>query len=260
MKKTLLIIYAIALFVCLQYGAGAAFRDKKQKIQQHTADNTLTKEEKAQGWALLFNGTTMQGWRTYQGKPQTSWYVNNGIMGCRFDTSHNYEHADLITEKEYTNFELSLDWKIEPEANSGILYMVNEKYEYPFYSGPEYQLLDDSSYLNNPTDPIHASQKSGANYDMDAPAANALKPTGEWNNTVIKVNNKHVEHWLNGQKTAEYEIGSASWQQHKEKSKWKEVVGYAATATGHIDLQDHGGGVSFKNIKIRPVRGNYFIK
>lgn len=244
MKKCLLVA-AVLFFIMIQRNASAAFHPK----QKDTADNTLTNAEKAQGWKLLFDGKTMNGWRTYQNKPQTSWYVSNGVLGCKYDTSHTYQHSDLITNNEYKNFELALDWKVEPRANGGILYMVNEKYEYPFYSGPEYQLLDDEWYLNN--EHIHDSQKSGANYDMDVPAVDALKPVGEWNRTVIKVNNSHVEHWLNGQKTAEYEIGSPGWKEHREKSKWKDVEGYTANQTGHIDLQDHGGGVRFKNIKIK---------
>jgi hypothetical protein len=245
--KKLFLLAAVMLSTGIQLNAYAAFSPK----QNDTGMNALTKQEIAQGWMLLFDGKTMNGWRTYQNKPQTSWYVSKGVLGCKYDTSHAYQHADLITDKQYGNFELALDWKIESRANSGILYMVNERYEYPYYSGPEYQLLDDNFYLTDPKEHIHASQKSGANYDMDAPAADALKPTGEWNHTVIKVNNGHVEHWLNGQKTAEYEIGSASWKEHKANSKWKDVEGYAANQTGHIDLQDHGGGVSFKNIKIR---------
>jgi hypothetical protein len=240
---------ATAILFCaiIHFTAQSAYHPKQQDTG---ADNVLTKQEKAAGWKLLFDGKTMHGWRTYQNKPQTSWYVSNGILGCKYDTSHTYQHADLLTDKQYKNFELSLDWKIEPRANSGILYMVNEKYEYPFYSGPEYQLLDDNFYLNDPKEHIHASQKSGANYDMDAPAADALKPVGEWNSARIKVNNGHVEHWLNGQKTADYVIGSDSWKAHKENSKWKDVKSYAADMVGYIDLQDHGGGVSFKNIKI----------
>ncbi len=245
MKKCLLVA-AVVLFT-FQFDAHGAFYPK----QKDTAMNTLTKQEEAEGWQLLFDGKTMHGWRTYQNKQQTSWYVSNGVLSCRYDTSHTYQHADLITDKQYKNFELSLDWKIEPAGNSGILYMVNEKYEYPFHSGPEYQLLDDNYYLNDPKEHIHASQKSGANYDMDAPAADALKPVGEWNHTVIKVNKGHVEHWLNGQKLVEYQIGSPSWKEHKANSKWKDVEGYAADPVGHLDLQDHGGGVSFKNIKIR---------
>ena len=244
MKKRFLFAAAILLCTIIQFNARGAFFPK-----QNDTANTLTQAEKAGGWKLLFDGKTMHGWRTYQNKPQTSWYVSNGTLGCKYDTTNTYQHADLITDKQYKNFELSLDWKIEPRANSGILYMVNEKYEYPFYSGPEYQLLDDEWYLNN--EHIHASQKSGANYDMDAPAVDALKPVGEWNHTIIKVNNGHVEHWLNGQKTAEYEIGSPTWKEHKANSKWKDVAGYAADPVGHIDLQDHGGGVSFKNIRIK---------
>src|SRR4051794_17758518 len=123
MKKHLLVA-AIILFTGLQLNAFAAFYPK----QNDTALNTLTEQEKAQGWKLLFDGKDMQGWRTYQNKPQTSWYISNGVLGCKYDTTNAYQHADLITDKQYKNFELSLDWKIEPKANSGILYMVNEKY------------------------------------------------------------------------------------------------------------------------------------
>jgi hypothetical protein len=245
MKKRLPLVAAVIFLTTLQYHATAAH----YPTLKDTAMNTLTREEKAQGWQLLFDGKTMQGWRTYQNKPQTSWQVSNGILSCTYDTSHALQHADLITDKQYKNFELALDWKVEPRANSGILYLVNEKYEHAFQSGPEYQLLDDEWYLNN--EHIHASQRSGANYDMDAPAADALKPVGEWNHTRIIVNNGQVAHWLNGQKLVEYEIGSPSWKEHRENSKWKDVEGYAANQTGHIDLQDHGGGVSFRNIKIR---------
>ena len=122
MKKLLLTATAILLFTITQSNAHAAFTP----IQKDTA-NTLTQAEKAAGWQLLFDGKTMHGWPTYQNKPQTSWYVSNGVLGCKYDTSHTYQHADLITDKQYKNFELALDWKIEPHANSGIVYMVNEK-------------------------------------------------------------------------------------------------------------------------------------
>lgn len=249
MKKYLIRLLAFILLPLFFYTGNTAFCRSFNPTQKDTMMNMLTDAEKAQGWQLLFDGKTMQGWRTYQHKPQTSWYVQDGVLGATFDTSHSLQHADLITEKQYTNFELALDWKAEPRANSGILYMVNEKYDYPFFSGPEYQLLDDQWYLEN--EQIHDAQKSGANYDMNAPAAEALNPLGEWNHTVIKVNNGQVEHWLNGQKVVEYKVGSPAWNAAKQKSKWKEVEGYAANPTGHIDLQDHGGGVSFRNIKIR---------
>ncbi len=198
--KKLLLMAAVIILLVIQYHAQAAGTPN----QKDTAINTLTSEEKAGGWQLLFDGKTTQGWRTYQNKPQNAWQVRNGILESQYDTAHALQHADLITNKQYKNFELALDWKVAPRANGGILYMVNEKYDYAFFSGPEYQLLDDDWYLQN--EHIHASQRSGANYDMDAPAADALKPVGEWNHTVIKVNNGHVEHWLNGQKTAEYRI------------------------------------------------------
>src|SRR3954463_13301000 len=120
---------AILFSAIIHFTAQSAYHPKQQDTG---ADNVLTKQEKAAGWKLLFDGKTMHGWRTYQNKPQTSWYVSNGVIGCKYDTSHTYQHADLITGTQYKNFELSIDWKIEPGANSGILYMVNEKYEYPY--------------------------------------------------------------------------------------------------------------------------------
>ena len=242
----LLITISMASFV-----ADATPLQHHSKTDTSAEINTLTKQEKAAGWRLLWNGKNLDGWRTYKHQPQTSWSVSNGILTCKYDTSHSLQHADLMTDDTYTNFELTLEWMIKPRANSGILYMVNEQNDYSFQSGPEYQLLDDAFYLTDAPEHIHASQKSGSNYDMAAPFVDAVKPAGEWNSAVIKVNGAHVEHWLNGQKVADYKIGSTQWKKEKDNSKWKDAGGYAANQTGHIDLQDHGGGVSFKNIKIK---------
>ncbi|GAC1438521.1 MAG: DUF1080 domain-containing protein [Sediminibacterium sp.] len=200
-----------------------------------------------QGWVSLFDGKSLKGWRTYQNRPSGSWSVNDGLLYCKGNKDGNKIHADLMTLGMYENFQLEIDWKIAPGANSGILYMVNENYPSSYLSGPEYQLLDDRGYPEK----IEDYQKTGANYAMDAPTVDATKPAGEWNHTTIIVNKGHVEHWLNGKKVVEYELWTPTWQQHKAAGKWKDAVGYGATKSGHIALQDHGGEAWFKNIRIR---------
>lgn len=253
--KKLMLLFCIS---CFFGGAQAKFTHKK--IPKHftkdikQTDNTLTKKEKAEGWKLLFDGKTMAGLRAYKHQPQNAWYIQDGVLGCKKDsgTTH-YDHADIVTDKEYTNYELQLDWKVDPKANSGILYMVKEikDYDYSFYTGPEYQLLDDDYYVNDTAEHLNAMQKSGSNYDLEAPLADALNPVGQWNHGIIKVKDGHVEHWLNGKKTADYIIGSEKWKQQRDASKFKVLPDYAASQTGYIDFQDHGGGVYFKNIKIK---------
>ncbi|HVX48829.1 MAG TPA: DUF1080 domain-containing protein [Chitinophagaceae bacterium] len=209
-------------------------------------DNTLTPNEKKEGFILLFDGVTKNGWRTYQGKPG-SWAVEAGTLYCQKTPEQQY--SDLITNDQYENFELRIDWKVEPNANSGIMYMVTEQYEQSYLSGPEYQLLDNEGYKGK----IEDYQKAGAAYAIKAPSVDATKPVGEWNHTVIIVNKGHVEHWLNGKKIVEYELWSDEWKAAKEHGKWKDAAGYGMSKTGHIAIQDyHGDGkVWFKNIKLR---------
>lgn len=208
-------------------------------------DNTLSKKEKKAGWILLFDGKNTNGWKGYQNREQDGWTVANGELFCK-ETGVK-KRADLITVEQYDNYELSIDWKIAPKHNSGIIYRCTEDNGASFESGPEYQLIDDIGY----PDKLYDKQLSGANYDMHAPSAKVSKPAGQYNNTRIIVNNAHVEHWLNGVKVVEYELWTPEWEKTKAGSKWKDLKQYGASKTGHIALQDHGGGVFFKNIKLR---------
>jgi hypothetical protein len=198
-------------------------------------------------WVSLFDGTTLKGWRTYQNKPSDAWYVQDGLLVNKGNKDPKLRHADLITEAQYENFELEFDWKIAPQANSGVMYLVTEEYASAYLSGPEYQLIDDKGYPAK----LEDWQKTAANYAMDVPALDATKPAGEWNHTKIIVNKAHVEHWLNGKKVVEYELWTPIWQQHKATGKWKDAPGYGVSKKGHIALQDHGGEVWFRAIKIR---------
>lgn len=237
--------------MCIMYAAYANDNLQTQILTDTTRDNELTKEEKDSGWILLFDGNTMSNWRTYKNIPG-SWIVRNGMV-CSEKPASNH-NPDLITNEIYENFELSVDWKISPQGNSGIMYLVTEKYDQPYLSGPEYQLIDDDSFPAK----IENWQKTGANYAMQPPAAKAAHIPGKWNNTIIIVNKGHVEHWLNAQKVVEYELWSDEWKKEKTTGKWKDAPGYGVSKVGHIALQAshtiaENSGVCFKNIKIKPL-------
>jgi hypothetical protein len=212
--------------------------------------NTLTAAEKAAGWKLLFDGKSLDGWRKFKGKePGDRWQAINGVLA--FDPAKGKSGGDIITVEQFDNFELVLEWKISKGGNSGVMYRVTEERNAPYETGPEYQLLDNKGHGDG-RNPLTAAASAYAVY---APAKDVTKPIGEWNQTKIIVNGSHVEHWLNGEKVVEYEFGSEDWLKRVKSSKWKDVPTYGKAAKGHIDLQDHGDKVEFRNIKIRALPG-----
>ena len=238
-----------SLILCAIAFAGCKSGDQKTESEDtadatsHEAGNT---SQAGEGWILLFDGQTMNGWRAFRNQENDSWEVVDGTLHCRpFDQAK--KRADLVTVDQYGNFELAFEWKIAPQSNSGVMFRVTEEYEQPFFTGPEYQVLDDGGYPGE----VKEENFSGGNYDMHAPVNKKLNPVGEWNTSRILANGTHIEHWLNGDKVVEYEIGSEDWKERKAKSKWNDVEGYAVPTRGHIDLQDHGNEVWFRNIMIR---------
>ena len=209
--------------------------------------NQLTEAEKTEGWKLLFNGENMEGWRTYKGHENDSWEVVDGTLHCKSDEAAK-KRADILTTDQYADFELSFDWKIAPGDNSGVIYRATEEFDQPYLSGPEYQVIDDKNY----PDDLTPTQTSGSNYDMHAaPEDKPINPPGQWNTGKIIAKGNHIEHWLNGEKVVEYEINSEEWKKLKAGSKWKDAKGYGIAPRGHIDLQDHGGEVWYRNIMIK---------
>ncbi|HTL09086.1 MAG TPA: DUF1080 domain-containing protein [Chitinophagaceae bacterium] len=209
-----------------------------------TTDNTLSKAEKKAGWQLLFNGQSTSLWRPYKNAASDGWEVVDGQVHCK---EKGVQHrADLVTKEKFADFELAFDWKVSTGANSGLVYRVDEEHGAAHESGSEYQLIDDIGYPGK----LEDWQHSGADYDMHPPVKLAALPAGQFNHSVIKAKGKHIEHWLNGVKVAAYEIGTPEWLALKEKSKWKDIKGWGENAEGYICLQDHGGGIWFKNIKI----------
>lgn len=208
--------------------------------------NTLSKKEINEGWELLFDGKSVNNWKTFNGGEVTGWKIVDGVLN---NSGVGSDHGgDIITKKQYSNFELYMEWKIAPESNSGVFFHVQEGFTNAIYeTGPEYQLLDDKGW---PTK-LEDHQYSGANYAMHVPQNAEVVPIGEWNTTRIVVNGPHVEHWLNNTKVVEYELWSDEWKTLKAKSKWAEMPNYGMAKSGHIGLQDHGGLTMFRNMKIK---------
>ena len=236
MKKKLLIAIAI-ISSCL--GMVSFYQPK---------DNSLTQSEKKSGWKLLFDGKTLNGWRMYQNIATECWGINNGELYCKGDNNEeNKLRADIITTEQYDNFELSVDWKIDPESNSGIMYQVTEQYEKPYLSGPEYQIIDDIGFPQK----LEDWQMTGADYAMYTASSRPTKPIGQYNTSRIIVKGAHQEYWLNNVKVVDFEAFTPDWENRKATGKWKIAPDYGIAKSGYICLQDHGGGVWFKNIKIR---------
>jgi len=250
MKKIAILVLAAVIFGACdskKNGAEDQGEDNATTTAETVSDNQLTEAEKADGWKLLFNGQNMDGWKTYKNNENDSWEVVDGTLHCKPDTLAK-KRADILTVDQYASFDLTFDWKVAPHDNSGVIYRATEEFEQPYLSGPEYQVIDDKGY----PDKLTTTQTSASNYDMHAaPDNKSINPPGEWNTGRIVANGNHVEHWLNGTKVVEYEINSDDWKKRKAGSKWSDAKGYGIAPQGHIDLQDHGGEVWYKNIKIK---------
>jgi hypothetical protein len=210
--------------------------------------NTLTDKEKADGWKLLFDGKTTNGWHKYKGKTVgDQWKAVDGAL--TLSHKDGKDGGDIITDDAFDSFELAIEWKVSPGANSGIMYHVAETEEAPYFTGPEYQILDNIKH----EDGKRKETSAASCYALYAPSKDVTKPVGEWNQSLIIIKGNHVEHWLNDVKVVEYELGSDDWNKRVAASKFHEWKKFGAIKKGGIDLQDHGDDVAYRNIKIRPL-------
>ena len=215
--------------------------------------NTLTQAEKENGWQLLFDGKTTAGWRGYKSATMPAgWKVENGSLLSRHEQGDTT--GDIVTADQYDNFELTLEWKMTKGGNSGVLYRATEDGEQVWETGAEYQILDNTGHM----DGLNPLASAGACYAVFAPARDMTKPLGEWNQTRIVAHAKHVEHWMNGEKLLEYDIDTELWRAHVKTSRYYLTAygkgSWGLSPKGHIALQDYGGAIEFRNIKIRPVK------
>ena len=196
----------------------------------------------AADWRPLFDGKTTAGWRGYHQKTAPAgWQAVNGAL------TRVSGGGDLITVDQFDNFELELEWQIAEGGNSGIMYRVSEEGEEAYYSGPEFQVLDNARHADG-KNPLTSA---GSAYGLYAPVKDVTRPIGEWNAARIVLKGNHVEHWLNGVKVVEYELGSADWEQRVAPASSRSGPATARAPKGHIALQDHGSRVAFRNIRIR---------
>jgi hypothetical protein len=197
------------------------------------------------GWKPLFDGKSLKGWRGYkQQAPPPGWKVEDGVL------VRSGKGGDLVTDEEFGDFELSLEWKISEGGNSGIFYRALESTELIWHNAPEYQILDNQKHK----DGQNPMTSAGACYALYPPSRDVTKPVGEWNETRIVAKGKHVEHWLNGTKLLEYEAGSDDWKKRVAASKFKVYPGFGEQPKGRIGLQDHESLVWYRNIRIRELR------
>ena len=204
--------------------------------------NTLTPAERAAGWRLLFDGKTTTGWRGWKMDTLPSgWQVVDGAL------TRVRRAADIITTEKFKNFELSLEWKIAPNGNSGIFYRASEDDDAIYWSAPEMQVLDDAGHPDGQS----RLTAAGSDYGLHPSPAGVVQPAGQWNQVRLIVNGNHVEHWLNGVKVVEYEFGSADWEARVKASKFAPHPHYGRNPEGYIGLQEHDSWVAYRNIKIR---------
>ncbi len=207
--------------------------------------NQLTDAEKQAGWKLLFDGQTAKGWRGYKqsAMPAKGWRVEDGIL----KKVGGERGGDIITDEKFNDFDLTWEWRISPGGNNGIKYLVTE--DRPSAPGHEYQMIDDTK---NPDAKVGPHRGTASFYDVLPPSDDKpLKPVGEWNQSRVLIQGNQVEHWLNGKKVLEYELGSDAVKAAIAKSKFKGSPGFGEKIKGHILLTDHHDECWFRNIKIR---------
>lgn len=257
-RRTIGTSSAVLLVLALTPGAAPALlaqaRPGQASAQPEGAPNTLTPAEKAAGWTLLFDGRTSTGWRGFHADafPSSGWAIEDGVLKKVGKGEKPGAGGDIITTEQYGNFELALDWKLTPGGNSGLKYLVAERPDRKGRAGVGYemQILDDERHPDA-KEGINGNRTAGALYDLIAPSAHVAKPAGDWNHARLVVNGRHVEHWLNGRRIVQFEIGSPEMKALIAKSKYKDIAGFGEATSGHILLQDHGDEVWFRNIKLR---------
>ncbi|SHJ80490.1 3-keto-disaccharide hydrolase [Pseudozobellia thermophila] len=250
MKKTVAIFCLFALlFSCKS--------EKKDNAQQESPKEEIVTADTDE-WIYLFDGSTTEGWRAYNGEdlpPQ--WVVKDGVL--TFDTEIRTEanrkggHDIIYAAEEFDNFELYWEWKIPEGGNSGMLYHIKEgDWGMPEVS-PEYQMLDDLKWEEINKAKLEDWQKTGADYAMHVPdeSQKIVKPAGEWNTSRVIFTPEKVEHWLNGKKLLSFVPWSEDWEKRKSEGKWKNSPKYGTFKSGYIGFQDHDSPLWLRNVKIK---------
>jgi len=257
--KNLMIVSSLLIVFSLLINCG----EQKSEVKKPIGPNTLTKAEIADGWQLLFDGKSFDGWRGIgiEGVPEGHWKIVDGtiqkIASGDVPTQADgqpVKGGDLISNSKYQNFELKFDWKISEGGNSGVKYNVNEEYSikngYTGALGYEYQVLDDDKHSDN----LNPTHRSGSLYDMIEAKGKTVKPVGEYNSAIIVFNGNVLEHWLNGNKVVEANTDTPEFEAIFQKSKYHKHTKFTVHKNAHVVLQDHGNDCWYRNIKIKVLK------
>lgn len=235
-------ISGLAIAGSVLASAGCAGQTERAAEPVEPEMNTLTDEERAQGWELLFDGISLDGWMGYHGPSALEgWAARNGAL------ERVGRGGDIATEREFADFELRLEWRVEERGNSGIFIRAQSGLEQIYHSAPEMQVLDDDAH----PDGASPLTSAGANYGLHEAPRGVVRPAGSWNEVRIVVDGAAVQHWLNGVQIVAYELWSPDWEARVADSKFATWPAYGRAEVGHIGLQDHGDPVWFRNIKVR---------
>jgi hypothetical protein len=250
MKKINLFLLAIAVTAagCQDNKRQDAENEEVTEMDTREMENSQTEDD----WQVLFDGENLDHWKAFNSDSITQWQVEGDALVFTPSQGEREGSENIITKDTYTNFELSLEWKISENGNSGIMWAVQEGEEYnePYITGPEIQVLDNQGHPDAQNGPI---RQAGALYDLSEPSEDVTRPAEEWNEMTIMINydeNRGLV-TLNGQQVNEFPLQGEEWDQFVENSKFSDWEDFGQHKTGHIALQDHGDKVWYRNIKIR---------
>jgi hypothetical protein len=249
MKNILACVLAISFFGCID--SSSDIPEEKKDIMTRTS---LTEEEKKEGWQLLFDGVSTKGWHGYGSDTAgTAWKVSDSILGLDASKKENGKvvgGGDLVSDEEFENFHLKLEWKIDTNGNSGIIFYVHEdttQYKKSYETGPEMQVLDNNGH---PDAKIN-KHRAGDLYDLISCSKETVKPALQWNQVEIKCLNGKLDFWLNGENVVSAQLWDDNWTKMVAASKFKQWPGFGTFKKGKICLQDHGNNVWYRNIRIK---------
>ena len=241
-RSLVLLVSVLALTTaCSQRGVSVG-----SPAMEPMAPNTLTLAERADGWRLLFDGRSLSNFRDYHADTLShAWSVVDGTIMKTAGTE------DMVTRESFGDFEFAFDWRLSLHGNSGVFYRATEEYDKIYWSATEFQLLDDSLASDN-RDSTHLA---GSAYGLWAPPRGVAKVGGNWNASKIVARGAHIEHWMNGRKTIEYEAWSPVWKDKVAKSKFHSYPNFGLARSGLIGFQgDHPGSLELRNLKIRVLK------
>jgi hypothetical protein len=246
MKKLLIISCAA---ICVSSCVDSTSDDKKDE-KTETTQTMLSDEEKKDGWQLLFDGNSTKGWHNYGGgEVGYAWKVADTTLHFDGSLKKDTIGQDIVTDDEFENFDLKLEWKIDTGGNSGIMFYVHEDSAHPkpYWTGPEMQVLDNERH----DDRNFPKHRAGDLYDLISCSKETVKPALQWNAVEIKALNGKLDFWLNGENVVSTTMWDDNWNKMIAASKFRQWPGFGTFKKGRICLQDHGNSVWFRNIRIK---------